>query len=268
MEEFQSMVEIMKRLREECPWDRKQDLQSLQKFLIEESFECLEANQSFCTQENKENLKHLIEELGDLLLQILFQAEILSEKTQRVIIREVLADLQDKLVRRHPHVFGEKNALSDADAVRQQWDEIKKQEKQNQNLSESKSALDDLPSTLSALSRSEKIGEKVARVGFDWPTASEVWKQVESERIELQDAVTTAEQDEEWGDLVFSLVQWARHRGISAEPALHRANQKFEKRFKIMESLTSEELSLQRSIEDWEELWRRAKVIAAQDKPV
>jgi MazG family protein len=253
MKAFDELLEIMGRLRKECPWDREQDLGSLRKYLLEEAYECVGAIDDL----EKSGVQPLIEELGDVLLQIVFQSEIISEKIQSPAIEKVIETLNQKLLRRHPHVFGEEPAETSADVLKK-WDEIKKAEKGSPHLGH----LDGISKSLTALQLAQKFGEKSKKIGFDWTQSQEVWKQVESELQELLSAKSLRDKEEEFGDLLFSLVQWARHESLDAETALARTNQKFLSRFKKMEEIaeTKGENFQKLSLEEKEKLWQQAKI--------
>jgi len=256
MKDFDEMLAIMHRLRNECPWDKEQNLLSLRAYLLEESYECLEAMNEFIKDESKAPL--LIEELGDVLLQVFFQSEILSESLKRPIMKEVLTTLRDKLVRRHPHIFEESKNLS-AKAVHAQWDEIKAKEKPKSRVS----LLDGLSKGLSSLQTAQKLGERSSKIQFDWTKPEEVYNHLESELEELKNAKSSKDIEDELGDVLFCLVQWARHKGIDAEVALAGGNLKFQRRFRKMEALSA--LSLDEfkalTVEDKEKLWEKAKQV-------
>jgi tetrapyrrole methylase family protein / MazG family protein len=221
---LQRLREIVRRLRapDGCPWDREQTHASLKPHLLEECYELLEA---IDTGDND----HLREELGDLLLQVMLHAKIAAEEG-RFSLDDVAVDLADKLVRRHPHVFGE-NRLPDSDAVLRQWDQLKQEEK-----IERRSALDGVPPHLPALARAQKLQSKAARIGFDWPDAAGALAKVHEELGEVARA-TAAELESEVGDLLFAVVNYARKRKIDAEQALLAATRKFSDRFHAVEGL-------------------------------
>ena len=220
----QRLREIVRRLRapDGCPWDREQTHASLKPHLLEECYELLEAIDAGDND-------HLREELGDLLLQVTLHAQIATDEG-RFSLDDVAADLADKLIRRHPHVFGE-NRLPDSDAVLKQWDQIKRDEK-----TERRSALDGVPLHLPALARAQKVQAKAARVGFDWPDATGALAKVHEELAEVADA-TPAELEHEVGDLLFAVVNYARKRKVDAEQALLSATRKFSDRFHAVEDL-------------------------------
>jgi len=229
------LLGIMARLRGPagCPWDREQSPNTLKKYLIEEAYEALEAIEAGAPDGLKE-------ELGDLLLQIVFLSRIAEEKGQFNFL-DVVHTLAEKLIRRHPHVF----PPPDEDSTRIQaktprevvkvWGAVKESEGK---YAKRKSLLDGLPLALPALERARRISERVARVGFDWPNIAGVWKKVQEELAELQKAGQGSSPEpveEELGDLFFALVNWARFRGIPPEEALRKANRRFMQRFREVE---------------------------------
>lgn len=256
---IQDLFDVMHRLRKECPWDQEQNLSTLRPFLLEESYECVAAMNAFLENPNDTTRNDLLEELGDVFLQILFQTEILQENSSTNIRWQVFSLLKEKLVRRHPHVFGtERSSATNSEEVLVQWEKIKKSEKGD---SRSLGLADDLAKKgkgLSSLKRASKLGAASKKVAFDWANAHEVWKHFETELKEIAEARTPEEKEHELGDLLFCLAQWARHEGVDPEVALHGANERFVTRFRTMleistknfESLTSDEK---------EELWQRAK---------
>lgn len=249
MKEFNELVAVMHQLRQRCPWDQEQSLESLRTFLIEEAFEVLDAMNE--AMESK-NYKNLIEELGDLLFQVLFQSEILSEEIDdKPVIKTVIQELNDKLIRRHPHVFADASADSATEVLRQ-WDEIKKTEKTKS----SQSPLDDIASSLTSLQRAAKFGKQSKKLHFDWNDSNEVWQQLQLELKELQAAQSPKEKEEELGDVLFCLAQWARHERIDPEIALASSNAKFKKRFEyILKKADLKSLSR----DEKEALWNESK---------
>jgi len=225
------IVDIMARLRapDGCPWDREQDLRTLRPYLIEEAYEVLEAIDADDPEEHRK-------ELGDLLLQIVFQAR-LREEQGAFSFADVADAISDKLVRRHPHVFGDLK-VSGADEVLDNWAKIKEQERKSEGKADV-SALAGVPRALPSLVRSERLGEKASRVGFDWPDVAGVRAKVSEELAELDAAVASGEKPsvfEELGDLLFSVVQLARRLDVHPEDALREAANKFERRFRSMET--------------------------------
>ncbi len=250
-EAFVEIVEIVRRLRAPggCPWDRKQTPETLKQYIIEEAYEVLEAI-------DEKNPSSLLEELGDLMLQVFLQSEI-AEEQGLFSIAEVMKTLSNKLVNRHPHVFGEKK-VKDADEVISNWEKIKQSEKNGRGL------LAGLPPHLPALQTAARIGEKASRIGFDWPNADSVRKKITEELAEADEADlqgNTTALAEEIGDLLFSVAQWARHHNIEPEEALRNTCSKFKKRFAVMEKTAQEDgTSLEKSnSERLERLWEEAK---------
>ncbi|MFM2171915.1 MAG: nucleoside triphosphate pyrophosphohydrolase [Verrucomicrobiota bacterium] len=244
---------IMHRLRAPggCPWDAEQTHESLISNLIEEAYECVDAIRSG-------DKTHMREELGDLLLQVVFHSELASERGD-FHLDDVAAAISDKLVHRHPHVFGD-SQVQGSDAVLVQWDAIKRAEKGEQDQPYLHGVGRGLPSLLRAM----KLQKKASKVGFDWPDDAGVMAKVEEEMRELTHEFENGNEEafaEEWGDLVFSLVNLARVRGMDPEVLMAQANQKFEQRFAAMESLLRESgLSLAAAtLEEMEERWQKAK---------
>ncbi len=252
---FERLVGIMARLRGEggCPWDREQTRDSLKPFILEEAYEVLEAL-------DEGDLEKLKEELGDLLLQVIFQAQVASERGE-FTIAEVLTLIADKLVRRHPHVFGEAKATT-AREVLHNWELLKQNERREKG--GKASALDGVPKELPALLRAHRLQEKASRVGFDWKEAGEVFRKVEEELSELKTAARTASLqriEEELGDLLFALVNLARFLQVNPEDALRKAITRFITRFQYIEEAMAErgkDLS-EASLEEMDALWEEAK---------
>jgi tetrapyrrole methylase family protein/MazG family protein len=258
---WDDMVEVMARLRRSCPWDREQTHRSLVPFLIEETYELAEA-----IELDKD--AGLCEELGDLLLQVLFHAQLATE-VGRFSIADVVDGLANKMIRRHPHVFGDQAVAGVAD-VWQNWEQIKSKEASGQAR---ESRLDGIPKDLGALQRGQRMQDKASRVGFDWPDARAVTEKVAEELAELTEARahTTGKPSEdphlreELGDVLFSVVNFARALGIDAEAALREANDKFYRRFTYMErrAVASGRALNDLSMDELEELWQLAKLEAA-----
>lgn len=252
---FTELIGIMARLRgkEGCPWDREQTHLSLKPFLLEETYELLEAIEG-------EDSREMEEELGDLLLQILFHCQIASEQG-RFTADRVLSLLQDKLIRRHPHVFSDGH-LPDSQSVLRQWVKAKAQEGGNKD---TPSLLGKLPKGMPALARSQRLGERASHLGFDWPETNQVWVKVEEELKELQVAIASGKKPqmkEELGDLLFSLVNLCRFLDIEAEEALHQSLNRFVDRFHYIEKQIrrrGKELT-ESSFEEMDSLWEEAKV--------
>ena len=257
MESFDRLVALMTRLRgpDGCPWDREQTLETLKTYLVEETYEVLDALDS------GDPVAHQ-EELGDLMLQVVFQAQMRAEENT-FTIDDVNRGIHDKLVRRHPHVFGSVKA-STADEVLDQWEKIKAREKQGTSRP---SLLDHVPAHLPALLRALRLTEKAARVGFDWAAEDDLMAKVQEEWTELQEVAADggdpARFAEELGDLLFVLANLARRRGLDPEETLRQANRKFENRFGHIEArLKESERTLEdASLEEMDRLWNEAKTI-------
>lgn len=248
LEDFGKLLDIMDRLRVECPWDRVQTLDTLRTNTIEETYELSEAIL-------QKDLHEIAKELGDLLLHIVFYAKIGEEK-QAFDMDYVINHLCDKLVYRHPHVFGQVQADS-AKTVIQNWEQLKIKEKDG-----NKTVLSGVPQGLPALIKAFRVQEKVANVGFDWEQRSQVWDKVKEEVAEFRTEVQREDTDRmeaEFGDVMFSLVNAARLYGINPETALERTNRKFIKRFGYLEQQTIrkgrslKEMTLAQMDEIWEE---------------
>jgi tetrapyrrole methylase family protein/MazG family protein len=250
---WNDLIEIMARLRRSCPWDREQTHRTLVPYLIEETYEVVEAI------ENADEAA-LCEELGDLLLQIVFHAQIGSE-SGRFTSADVIDALSNKMIRRHPHVFGEA-VIEDVDAQWKNWERLKAEEATGRKR---RSRLEGIPKHLGALQRGQRMQEKAARVGFDWPAVEQVLDKLVEELRELADARRAKQDDphvrEELGDVFFTLVNLSRALGIDAEAAMRDANEKFYKRFSFMEARAAKEgKSLaEMSLDELEELWKLAK---------
>lgn len=248
MKEFDEFVSIMKRLRTECPWDREQTHESLKKHFIEETYEAIDAI-------DRKHYADLRGELGDVALQIVFHA-IIAEEERLFTLEEVFAEITQKLIRRHPHVFGEAVVHSSGDQSAL-WDKIKMEEGRN-------SVLEGVPRHLPALMKAEKVQKKAAKVGFDWKVKEEVWRKVEEELNELQHAAASGDQSEvkkEFGDVLFSLVNYARFIGVEPEDSLHASIQKFMERFHFIEQTLKEQKKEIRDtgMEELDALWNEAK---------
>jgi MazG family protein len=251
--QIERLRQIVERLRapDGCPWDREQTHQSLKPHLLEECYELLDAIDA-------QNDSELKEELGDLLLQVVMHAQMASEE-QRFTLDDVAELTADKLVNRHPHVFGE-NRLPNSDAVLKQWDAIKRGEKHQR-----KSALDGVPKNLPALAKAQKVQTKAARVGFDWQEPNEVLAKIHEEIREI-DSASGKELADEIGDLLFAVVNFARKHKLDAEQLLAGATAKFSKRFQAMESLAEArglELS-ELTLEQMDALWNKVKAKAEE----
>ncbi|PYQ57026.1 MAG: nucleoside triphosphate pyrophosphohydrolase [Acidobacteria bacterium] len=250
---FDELVALMVRLRGSngCPWDRKQSLESLKPFIVEESYEVVDAI-------DRKDRPALAEELGDFLLQAVFVAEIAQEEGS-FDIYDVITAIHDKLVRRHPHVFGDVEAKN-AEQVLVNWEKLKNEERKAEN----KSVLAGVPQSLPALLKASRLTEKAARVGFDWRRAEDVFEKIDEEIGELRDAIDGKNPQnihDEIGDLLFSIANIARKLDVSPEEALQSANRKFMRRFEVMErSVRSEGRNLdQLTLEQMDALWDEAK---------
>jgi tetrapyrrole methylase family protein/MazG family protein len=254
---WDDLVEIMARLRASCPWDREQTHRTLVPYLIEETYEVVEAIE-------QKDESSLCEELGDLLLQIVFHAQLGSE-TGKFTVADVVDALSNKMIRRHPHVFGDA-VIEDVDTQWKNWEKLKAQEATGRKR---KSRLDGIPRHLGALQRGQRMQEKASRVGFDWPAMRGILDKLHEELGELAEAEREKQDDphvrEELGDVFFTLVNLARAMGIDAETAMREANEKFYKRFTFMEERAAKDGKLlsDMSIDELEELWQLAKTQAA-----
>ncbi|MDE2482459.1 MAG: nucleoside triphosphate pyrophosphohydrolase [bacterium] len=254
---WDDLVEVMARLRAGCPWDREQTHRTLVPYLIEETYEVVEAIEG-------DDMDALCEELGDLLLQIVFHAQLGTE-VGKFTVADVIDALANKMVRRHPHVFGDA-VIEDVDSQWRNWEKLKAQEKTGLAR---KSRLDGIPKHLGALQRGQRMQEKAARVGFDWPNVAGVLDKLHEELGELAEARREKQDDphvrEELGDVFFTLVNLSRALGIDAETAVREANEKFYRRFSFMEERAAADgkaLS-DLSLDELEELWQLAKTQAA-----
>lgn len=265
---FARFVEIVRSLRDPvsgCPWDLKQNHQSLRPYLIEETYEVLEAidrgnDQEFC------------EELGDVLLQVVLHAQLANER-KAFSIDDVAQAISEKMIRRHPHVFGQ-TTVKDEKEVLVNWEQLKlteRKEKEQKGKDDTKgqeeklaSALDGVPGQLPALLRAQRLGEKASRVGFDWEAINGVWSKVQEEMRELEQELTNTSNDKarlehELGDLLFALCQLARWMDLDAEGCLQGASKRFLGRFRAMEQQLPEPLN-KVTPEDWDKAWNKAKL--------
>ena len=245
---FEDLVEIVKILRKECPWDRKQTHQSIKDNLIEEAYEAIEAI-------DREDFEELKKELGDLLLHVVFHSRMATE-TQDFNIEDVIYSIQEKLIRRHPHVFGDAKT-EDEKEVAANWEAIKMEEGKE-------SVLDGLPAHLPSLIKAQRMQEKAANVGFDWPEWRQVWDKLEEELGELKEVLeeeNIEKSKEEFGDLLFSLVNVGRFFDLNAEDSLRMTNNKFIKRFQYIEQQIqdSDRNMNEVSLEEMDGIWEEAK---------
>ncbi len=245
---FDDLVEIVRILRDECPWDRKQTHQSIKDNLIEEAYEAVEAI-------DESDFEELEKELGDVLLHVVFHSRM-AEQTDTFSIGNVIYSIQEKLIRRHPHVFGDE-AVEDEDQVAENWESIKMKEGKE-------SVLDGIPNPLPALIRAQRMQEKAANVGFDWPEFSQVWDKLEEELQEFKEVLETGDHQkrrDEFGDLLFSLVNVGRFFDLNAEDSLRSTNKKFIRRFQYIEQqLDRENKTLSdATLKDMDKHWNQAK---------
>lgn len=262
-EAFQGLVETIWRLRQPdgCPWDRKQTHASIAKNMIEEAYEAVD-----CIESN--DVARLREELGDVLMQVVLHAQIAADAGE-FTMADVARDIDQKLIRRHPHVFGDA-AAQDAEEVLAIWDNVKLAEKEAKDKESVQAGerpeglLDGVPTSLPALMQAQKVSRKAAAVGFEWETVQDVWDKVDEEREEFRkEAPGTAEREMEFGDVLFALVNVARKEGIDAESALRASTAKFRSRWQAMEGLARqrgvaiEGLSTQELNDLWDEVKRQ-----------
>jgi tetrapyrrole methylase family protein/MazG family protein len=257
---FVSLLLLMARLRGEggCPWDREQTRASLKPYLIEEAYEVLEAI-------DEGSRDHLVEELGDLLFQVVFHCQLGAE-TGDFTMEDVIDRLCAKMTRRHPHVFGDR-VVADAREALAQWERIKHDEAAGTD--RARSVLDGVPSSLPALLRAQRLQAKAARVGFDWKRWEDAWTKVQEEMAEVQETLAAGDDArvaDEVGDLLFSMVNVARLRGLDAEECLRQAAEKFTRRFgKVEVEMRAGGLTVtEASVEDLDRAWETVK---AQESP-
>jgi XTP/dITP diphosphohydrolase len=246
------LVNILNELREKCPWDKKQTIHSLRQQTIEETYELADAI-------TDKNWKGVREELGDMLLHIVFYAKIAEEEKQ-FTFQEVIDEICAKLVRRHPHIYGDVKVENDED-VKKNWEQIKMDEGK-------KSVLSGVPVSLPAMVKAMRIQDKAKQVGFEWSTKEQVWDKIEEEKAELLEAVSSGNPDEieaEAGDLFFSVINYVRYLNVDAENALELTNKKFIKRFTQMEEKARQEnrdlknMSLEEMDKWWNEIKKKNK---------
>lgn len=243
---FKRLLTIMDELREKCPWDRKQTFQSLRNLTIEETYELADA----ILEEDLDGIK---EELGDLLLHMVFYAKIGEEK-DAFHIGDALNGVCEKLIKRHPHIYGDVKA-EDEEAVKQNWEKLKLKEGK-------KSVLQGVPKSLPAMVKAYRMQEKTKQVGFEWENSDQVWDKVEEEIEEMKATfdqnMSKEKQEEELGDVIFSIINFARFNGIDPETALEKVNQKFKKRFEYIESHAPKSLE-EMTLAEMDVLWEEAK---------
>jgi XTP/dITP diphosphohydrolase len=247
---FERLIDIMNELREKCPWDRKQTIESLRTLTIEETYELADAI-------IKNDLQEIKKELGDLLLHIVFYAKIGAEKNA-FDLTDVIEGINEKLIHRHPHVFGDVK-VQNSKEVEENWESIKLKEKDRK-----KTVLSGVPDSLPALVKANRIQQKVRGVGFDWDERTQIWDKVKEELNELEHEVENEDYDKveaEFGDLFFSLINAARLYDIDPETALERTNKKFIKRFNYLEEQTLKKgISLKdMTLDEMNIVWEKAK---------
>lgn len=254
---MQPLLDIMRQLRDPdtgCPWDLKQNFHTIVPFTIEETYELADAIAA-------EDFSQIRDELGDVLFQVVFYAQMASEESL-FTFQDVVDGIADKLRRRHPHVFGATAGQGvSASEVKERWEQIKGEERQQKN---QQGALDDVPKALPALSRSQKLQKRAARIGFDWSELGAVREKVDEELDELAEAVSEGDSaaiESEVGDIFLAMVNLARHLGVDAEAALRQANRRFEDRFRLMETAAKRDGShlSEESLDRLEERWQAAK---------
>ncbi len=251
LKEFQRLLDIMDQLREECPWDKIQTNESLRHLTIEETYELADAILD-------KDSSGIMGELGDLMLHIVFYAKIASE-TESFDISDVLFHINEKLIRRHPHIFSDVK-VKDEEEVKSNWEKIKMQEGR-------KSVLEGVPKSLPAMVKAYRMQEKVKGVGFEWDHIGQVWDKVKEEigefEAELRSGMSSEKAEEEFGDMLFALINYARFANINPEDALERTNKKFIKRFTYIEEVaTKQGRSLsEMTLEEMDKIWEEAKKI-------
>ncbi len=244
-EAFERLLTIMDELREKCPWDMKQTLESLRHLSIEEVYELGDA----ILDANMEEVK---KELGDLFLHLVFYSRIASE-TEAFDVADVLNSICEKLISRHPHIYGD-TVVKDEAEVLSNWEKLKLKEGK-------KSVLEGVPRSLPAMVKAQRIQDKAKGVGFDWENSDQVWEKVLEELNEFKEAKTKEDQEEEFGDLLFSLINYARFKGIHPEDALEKTNKKFIYRFQYLETESAKDGKQmgEMTLNEMDEYWNRAK---------
>ncbi len=246
---LEDLLNIMEQLRKGCPWDKEQTYESLKRYAIEEAYEVVEAV-------DQPDRMMLADELGDLLLQVVFYAQIGKEKGE-FTMDDVLRCVCEKMIHRHPHVFGKEKAETSEDVLRN-WAQIKKKEKGQKTQTQ---AMEGISSSLPSLMRAQKVQESAAKIGFDWDAFPPVLDKLREEVEEFAAAKTLSEQEEEFGDLLFAAVNVARFTGIQPETALHKGVNKFIQRFGKMEALATQKglVLAELSLEEMDQLWNEIK---------
>jgi len=249
LQQFSKLLDVMDDLRAKCPWDKEQTMESIRSLTIEETFELSDA----IIQKDMQEVK---KELGDILLHIVFYSKIASE-TETFDVGDVIESLISKLIRRHPHIYGDVEA-NNSEKVKQNWEQIKLQEKG----SKKNGILDGVPKGLTGIVKAYRMQEKASQVGFDWNNTEDAYKKVEEEWREFQEATTQEERTAEFGDYLFALVNFARLSGVNPDDALEITNQKFLRRFKSIEALAEERGKglHEMTLEEMDVLWDQVKI--------
>ena len=244
LDAFKRLLIIMDELREQCPWDRKQTMESLRNLTIEETYELADA-----ILDN--NMQEIKEEIGDVMLHMVFCSKIASE-TGDFDIADSLNAVCEKLINRHPHIYGDVH-VEDEEEVKRNWEQLKLKEGK-------KSVLSGVPKSLPAMVKAYRMQDKTAQVGFEWENAEQVWKKVEEEIQEFKEVVDVdpEKMEDEFGDIMFSLINYARFKGIDPETALEKVNRKFKNRFEYIEAQATKPLS-DMSLDEMDKLWNEAK---------
>lgn len=244
LDAFKRLLIIMDELREQCPWDRKQTMESLRNLTIEETYELADA-----ILDN--NMQEIKEEIGDVMLHMVFYSKIASE-TGDFDIADSLNAVCEKLINRHPHIYGDVH-VEDEEEVKRNWEQLKLKEGK-------KSVLSGVPKSLPAMVKAYRMQDKTAQVGFEWENAEQVWKKVEEEIQEFKEVVDVdpEKMEDEFGDIMFSLINYARFKGIDPETALEKVNRKFKNRFEYIEVQATKPLS-DMSLDEMDKLWNEAK---------
>lgn len=256
------LIDVMHRLRQPdgCPWDRKQTITSLRPYIIEEAFETVEALDNLDVKDS-DSVQELVKELGDLLLQVVFVSQIASE-SQLFQLDDVAKAITDKLVERHPHVFGDETA-KDADEVLLNWNKIKKSKEHRRYL------LDGIPTAMPAVNLAQRYSSRAASIGFDWKTWQDCLPKVYEELDELKEAIAEGDSEHiesEAGDVIFAVVNLVRKLDVDSEKALKKAAGRFKSRFEVMEQLNSALIDGEMPLEEMEELWQKAKKIIREER--
>lgn len=252
-ERFDKLVTIIKRLRDPdngCPWDREQTHRSIRQYILEETYELIEAIDA-------DDADSMCEELGDVLLHILFHADIESDR-DNFSIDDVIDGISEKLIRRHPHIFGDVD-VADSEEVLKNWEHLKLKERGEKR--DNPSLLDGIPHSMPALALAQRMQERAARLGFDWKNERDVLAKVDEEMAEMGEARAGGidKLEDEIGDLIFAIVNYARFVGLNAEMALRRTTEKFEKRFRFVENGVRESGNKSPTLAEMDILWEKAK---------